>query len=201
MQYGEPIRRFFLSGLDGYVFHSKRKGLIFPEKLQSFILVSNFICLVILLFLATFLSLLDNFSENHAESITVRVLLAVSLASFSGHLFMRMTNQSYSAGRKTVYLRKIVQAYAEEKRLFVDIGQILLICAVLIIPTQKIIGGILFVSTLIIIIFYSNDLIKVEVSHIVTEKQRLTYEVFKIFFFNILFAHTMGSILLAMARL
>ena len=72
---------------------------------------------------------------------------------------MRLTNQSYYAGRKTVYLRKIIRAYAEEKKLFVDIVQIFLICAVLILPTQRVMAGILFLYTLLIIIFYSNDLV------------------------------------------
>ena len=66
IQYGNPVRRFFISGLDGYVFHSRKKGLVFPEKLHSLILITNLICLVVLLFLATFLAFLDDFSENYA---------------------------------------------------------------------------------------------------------------------------------------
>lgn len=68
-------------------------------------------------------------------------------------------------------------------------------------PEDMVIAAVLFFYLNIMMIYPGNDTIRTEAAYIQSKRTALFWALFKIIFFNVFFAHFMGTVILAMAKI
>ena len=152
--------------------------------------------------LSSFLGFIRAFREVQFNNPAIIVLKILALIITLMKFFMKCSRVTFKSGVEIKYLTEIVESYLISGLFFLDIFFIVMLILFLILPFNQIVGILLFFVTLItLIVSTNNDLTEFESSYILSDKRKLYWDLIKIAFFNLLFAHFIASILFGMSEI
>lgn len=107
---------------------------------------------------------------------------------------------TFSEGEFKRYLKDIAFSYFKTNRLVFDLVMLIFQATFAVFP-NRIIPAIFFFYLNLITLYPGNDVTKAESAYIQTKRTALLWGLFKIIYFNVFFAHFMGTVILAMSKI
>lgn len=114
---------------------------------------------------------------------------------------MCIVGMNFRKGQHLIYIDEIATSYFHSGESIIDLIIIVMMILIMVIPSNQVINGIFFSFLACIFLKTISELIHLEAAYIHSRQISLLWRLAKMIIFNIIIAHIVGTILLAMAMI
>jgi hypothetical protein len=152
-------------------------------------------------FISSFQGFLYNFREEDSSSAAIVILKIIALVIFSIRMLISLLAVTYEDDTLYLYITDIIKKELMGGSIFINIFAIVMVAVSLPFHNNETVGIVFFFSTLFKLALIRSNLKILEIMFIDSIKKFYIWNLLRVIIFNIIFAHTIATALLATSRI